>query len=125
MEKHFRPEFLNRVDAVVPFSFLTRDEVKGIFTLELAKVQKRMAVRGLELTVSPEARDHLIEKGFDNRTGARGVRRALEEKIEDPISEMIILNQIESGQLTHLEFENGRLSMKILKTAGGTPRREA
>ncbi|MFP6737920.1 MAG: ATP-dependent Clp protease ATP-binding subunit [Planctomycetota bacterium] len=125
LENHFRPEFLNRVDAVVPFGFLTHDEIKGIFTLELAKVEKRLAVRELGLTVSSKARDLLIEMGFDNRTGARGVRRALEEKIEDPVSEMIILNQIEPGQTAHLHLENGSLSMKIRTTAGTTGKCEA
>ena len=125
LENHFRPEFLNRVDAVVPFGFLNHEEIKGIFALELAKVEKRLAVKGLRLAVSPKARDHLIEMGFDNRTGARGVRRALEEKIEDPVSEMIILDQIEPGQTAYLHLEDGRLAMKIRTTAGAAGKCEA
>ena len=82
-------------------------------------------MKGLRLTVSRRARDLLLEMGFDNRTGARGVRRALEEKIEDPVSEMIILDQIEPGQTAHLHLENGILSMKIRTTAGTTGKCEA
>ena len=125
LDNHFRPEFLNRVDAIVPFGFLTHDEVKDIFTLELAKVKERLEGKKLKLEVTAGAKEHLIEIGFDSRTGARGIRRVLEEKIEDPISEMIILDQIKPGELAQLQLENGILSMKILDTVGTTDKREA
>ena len=123
LDDHFRPEFLNRIDAIIPFGLLSTPEVMDIYTLELDKVIKRMAVKELELEVTTGAKEHLIEIGFDSRTGARGIRRVLEEKIEDPISEMIILDQIKPGELAQLQIENGILSMKILDTVGTTDKR--
>jgi ATP-dependent Clp protease ATP-binding subunit ClpC len=99
--------------------------VKDIFTLELAKVKERLEGKKLKLEVTAGAKEHLIEIGFDSRTGARGIRRVLEEKIEDPISEMIILDQIKPGELAQLQLENGILSMKILDTVGTTDKRKA
>ncbi|MFP6632479.1 MAG: ATP-dependent Clp protease ATP-binding subunit [Planctomycetota bacterium] len=117
LDNHFRPEFLSRVDAIVPFGFLTHAEVTKIFDLEVAKVEERLAAKELKLEVTAEAKRCLIDDGFDDRTGARGIRRVLEERIEDPISEMIILGQINAGETAELDLEGDNLSMKILKTA--------
>ena len=117
LDNHFRPEFLNRVDAIVPFGFLTHAEVTKIFDLEVAKVEERLAAKELKLEVTAEAKRCLIDNGFDDRTGARGIRRVLEERIEDPISEMIILGQINAGETAELDLEGDNLSMKILKNA--------
>ncbi|MEE3298375.1 MAG: ATP-dependent Clp protease ATP-binding subunit [Planctomycetota bacterium] len=125
LENHFRPEFLNRVDAIVPFGFLTHAEVTQIFDLELAKVEERLATKELKLEVTAEAKGCLIDNGFDDRTGARGIRRVLEERIEDPISEMIILGQINAGETAELDLEGDSLSMKILKAAATVGKYEA
>jgi len=125
LDNHFRPEFLNRVDAIVPFGFLTHAEVTKIFDLEVAKVEERLAAKELKLEVTAEAKRCLIDNGFDDRTGARGIRRVLEERIEDPISEMIILGQINAGETAELDLEGDNLSMKILKTAAAVGKYEA
>ena len=125
LDNHFRPEFLNRVDAIVPFGFLTHAEVTKIFDLEVAKVEERLAGKELKLEVTAEAKRCLIDNGFDDRTGARGIRRVLEERIEDPISEMIILGQINAGETAELDLEGDNLSMKILKTAAAVGKYEA
>ena len=125
LDNHFRPEFLNRVDAIVPFGFLTHAEITQIFDLELAKVEERLAAKELKLEVTAEAKRCLIDDGFDDRTGARGIRRVLEERIEDPISEMIILGQINAGETAELNLEGDNLSMKILKTAAAVGKYEA
>ena len=125
LDNHFRPEFLNRVDAIVPFGFLTHAEVTKIFDLEVAKVEERLAAKELKLEVTAEAKRCLIDNGFDDRTGARGIRRVLEERIEDPISEMIILGQINAGETAKLDLEGDNLSMKILKTAAAVGKYEA
>ena len=125
LDNHFRPEFLNRVDAIVPFGFLTHAEVTKIFDLEVAKVEERLATKELKLEVTAEAKSCLIDNGFDDRTGARGIRRVLEERIEDPISEMIILGQINAGETAELDLEGDNLSMKILKTAAAVGKYEA
>ena len=125
LDNHFRPEFLNRVDAIVPFGFLTHAEVTKIFDLEVAKVEERLAGKELKLEVTAEAKRCLIDNGFDDRTGARGIRRVLEERIEDPISEMIILGQINAGETAELDLEGDNLSMKILKAAAAVGKYEA
>jgi ATP-dependent Clp protease ATP-binding subunit ClpC len=111
LENHFRPEFLNRLDAVVTFDFLDRDQVREIFRLELAKIQARLVERQIQLEVSVDAREYLIDAGFSDRTGARGIRRTLEERVEDPISEMIILAQVRAGDAVRLGVEDGSLRM--------------
>ncbi|MCZ6794136.1 MAG: ATP-dependent Clp protease ATP-binding subunit [Planctomycetota bacterium] len=117
LDNHFRPEFLNRVDAVVTFDYLDKDSVRRIFTLELEKVQKRLEKRDLHLELTAGVTDYLIENGYSERSGARGIRRVLEERIEDPLSEMIILSQIRSGDTARLDFVDGALSFKILQSA--------
>jgi ATP-dependent Clp protease ATP-binding subunit ClpC len=116
LESHFRPEFLNRVDAVVSFIYLEEAAVREIFRLELGKVQKRLEARQIRLEVSPEAEQFLICFGYNERTGARGLRRAIEERVEDPLSEMIILSQVNSGDLTRLGLEDGSLRMTVLQS---------
>ena len=113
LEEHFRPEFLNRVDAIVPFDFLSLEQVTQIFDLELGKVQSRLEKRSIELEVGPEAKDYLIELGFNDKHGARGIRRVLEERVEDPLSEMIILGQVVDGDCTRLDLEDGSLRMHV------------
>ena len=113
LENHFRPEFLNRVDGIVMFDHLDEDSVTEIFQLELAKILDRLGKREISLELSPEALQYLCSVGYNDRTGARGIRRVLEERIEDPISEMIILGQIQSGDLARLEFTGDNLQFKV------------
>ncbi len=116
LEQHFRPEFLNRLDAVVTFDYLNPEAVKKIFEMEIVKVQKRLVPRKIKVEVSPEASDHLIQCGYSERTGARGIRRIIEERIEDPLSEMIIMGQVHSGDVARLDLEEGSLRMHVMET---------
>ncbi len=90
IERHFRPEFLNRVDDIVVFRKLTHDNLCQIIDLEVGKVTKRLKEHGLLLQLTDEARDLLIEKGTDEKFGARPLRRAIEQSVEDPLSENIL-----------------------------------
>jgi len=90
VERHFRPEFLNRVDDIVVFHKLTHEDLVRIIELETGKVSKRLAEHGLSLELTDEAREYLIEKGTDEKFGARPLRRALENYVEDPLSENIL-----------------------------------
>lgn len=115
LEQHFRPEFLNRLDAVVTFDYLNPESVRKIFDMELVKVQKRLQVRKIGIEISSEATEFLIQKGYTEKTGARGVRRMIEEKLEDPLSEMIIMSQIHPGDMARLDLEDGALRMHVLE----------
>ena len=90
IEKYFRPEFLNRLDDVIVFHSLNKQDLKQIVDIELSKIRGRMADRGLELVLTDEAKDYLIAKGYNPDYGARPLRRAIENMIENPLSEEIL-----------------------------------
>jgi len=90
LRAHFRPEFLNRLDEVIVFRKLTHDNMVSIVDLELNKLSKRMAEKDIELEVTQEAKDFLIEHGTDEKFGARPLRRAIEQYVEDPLSESML-----------------------------------
>jgi len=90
IERYFRPEFLNRLDDVIVFHALNRENLKQIIDIELSKVRSRLADRGLALVLTDEAKEYIIDKGYNPDYGARPLRRALENMIEDPLSEEIL-----------------------------------
>jgi ATP-dependent Clp protease ATP-binding subunit ClpC len=90
IEKFFRPEFLNRVDDVIVFHHLTVEDLKQVIDIELAKVRERLSERGLKLELTEAAKQFLIKKGSDTDFGARPLRRAIENYIEDPVSEELL-----------------------------------
>ncbi|MBL6831371.1 MAG: ATP-dependent Clp protease ATP-binding subunit [Pirellulales bacterium] len=95
IEKVFRPEFINRVDDIIIFHHLTVEDLKEVIDIELAKVRERLAERGLRLELTEEAKKFLIRKGSDTDFGARPLRRALENYIEDPVSEELLKGEFE------------------------------
>jgi ATP-dependent Clp protease ATP-binding subunit ClpC len=90
MEKEFRPEFLNRLDEIIVFRQLTKPDLKAIVEMELAKVSKRLTEKGLKLVVTDEAKDLLIDKGSSTEYGARPLRRAIEQNLEDMLAEELL-----------------------------------
>src|SRR4051812_36211703 len=90
IEKYFRPEFLNRLDDVIVFHSLNRENLKQIIDIELAKVRSRLTDRGMELALTDEAKEYIIDKGYNPDYGARPLRRAIENMIEDPLAEEIL-----------------------------------
>ena len=90
MEKEFRPEFLNRLDDIIVFRSLTKENLKQIVNMELAKVSKRLLEKGLKLEVGEDAKDFLIEKGSSLEFGARPLRRSIEQHLEDMLAEEIL-----------------------------------
>jgi ATP-dependent Clp protease ATP-binding subunit ClpC len=90
MERYFRPEFLNRVDEVIVFRSLTREDLRKIVDIELGKVQKRLADKNLKLVLSDEAKELIIDKGTSLEFGARPLRRAIENLLEDPLAEDLL-----------------------------------
>ena len=95
IEKVFRPEFLNRLDDVIVFHHLTIEDLKQVIDIELSKVRERLEDRGLKLELTEEAKNFLIKKGSDTDFGARPLRRALENYIEDPVSEELLMGEFE------------------------------
>jgi ATP-dependent Clp protease ATP-binding subunit ClpC len=121
IERVFRPEFLNRLDDVIVFHHLTVEDLKQVIDIELAKVRERLAERGLKLELTDEAKKFLIKKGSDTDFGARPLRRALENFIEDPVSEELLKGEFEGKdtiQVDCIEVAGKKqLSFKGLVTA--------
>ncbi len=90
LERHFRPEFINRIDEVVVFHKLTHDDLINIVELELGKVSARLRTKNLALEITPDAKEYLVELGTDEKFGARPLRRTISSRIEDPLSEDIL-----------------------------------
>lgn len=109
MERNFRPEFLNRLDDIIVFRSLNKDDMKNILSIELDKVSKRLKEKNLTLVLTDEARELLIEKGYSPEFGARPLRRAIENNLEDPLSEML-LNGTFQGKDT--------LTVRVVETDG-------
>ena len=112
VERHFRPEFLNRVDESIMFHQLTKEDLKSIVDIELAKVRNRLKGQNLELALTDEAKEFLINQGFNPDFGARPLRRAIEHLVEDHLSEELLrgaykgMNRITvSVRDAHLYFE--------------------
>jgi len=95
IEREFKPEFIGRIDEVVVFRKLRRDDLKKIVDIELAKVRDRLAERGLKLELTDEAREFIIDKGGDTDYGARPLRRSVSTYIEDPLSEELLRGAFE------------------------------
>ena len=90
VEKHFKPEFINRIDGIVIFKSFDKEDLVQIIDMEIGKLSARLAKKDLYLEVSDEAKHFLADKGYKPEMGARPLRRAIEYYLEDPISEMIL-----------------------------------
>ena len=106
VEHHFRPEFLNRVDDTIVFKSLTKEDLQTIVDYELAKVFKRLADYGLKLELNQQAKDFLIEKGYNPEFGARPLRRAIEHYIEDPLSEAMLRSEFKGKNLIKIDVQD-------------------
>ena len=105
LKQHFRPEFLNRVDDIVVFPQLSREEIAQIVDLMVGRLDTRLAERGMSVALTPQARTLLAEKGYDPVLGARPLRRAIQRDIEDALSEKILFGQVKDGDEIVIDAE--------------------
>jgi ATP-dependent Clp protease ATP-binding subunit ClpC len=105
LRKIFRPEFLNRVDAVIVFHALTREQIAAIVDLELAKVATRLVEHNITLVATDEARRRLAELGYDPEMGARPLRRVIQGKVEDRMSDALLAGEFKAGDRIEVEAE--------------------
>jgi len=108
VEKHFRPEFLNRLDEIIVFESLKREDLKEIIDIELRNVQDRLLEQGFEISLDEEVREYLIDQGYNPEFGARPLRRAVEQKIEDALAEELLRGAFKDGNLIKLRIEESR-----------------
>jgi ATP-dependent Clp protease ATP-binding subunit ClpC len=118
IERYFRPEFINRLDDVIVFRPLSRENLVNIVEYELRKVTKRLVEKEIGLRLDESAKDFLIEKGYNPDFGARPLRRAIEQLVEDPLSEAILRGEFKSGQnlVVLKEADKTELSIKAEET---------
>ena len=112
LKDKFRPEFLNRIDDIIVFHKLTKDETAKIAELLLGSLRKRLAVMGVSLEVSGSAMDLIIEKGYDNDYGARPLKRVIQRYIEDRLSEEILRGTLKENSKITVNAENGEFSFE-------------
>jgi ATP-dependent Clp protease ATP-binding subunit ClpC len=110
LKRNFKPEFLNRVDEVIVFPQLNRDELLQIVDLFVARLQRRLDERDLKLTLTTVAKERLIELGYEPALGARPLRRVVQREIEDAISERILTGNIGNAQDILVDYINGEFS---------------
>jgi ATP-dependent Clp protease ATP-binding subunit ClpC len=103
LKKVFRPEFLNRIDEVIVFHKLSKDEIKEIVDLLLARIRHTMAERELQLELSDDAKDLLVDKGWDPAMGARPLRRAIQRYVEDPLADFVLRENVPSGSTVKVD----------------------
>ncbi len=114
LKRAFRPEFLNRVDAVVVFHRLRTEEIRQIVELMLVRVREHLQRQGLSLLVTEEAKDLLTERGFDRQFGARPLRRLIQTEIEDPLSEELLRVSFTPGDLVTIDVEAGEIRTHVV-----------
>ncbi len=109
-KRAFRPEFLNRLDDVIVFRSLSRDDLLVILDLEMNKVIDRLKAKEIDLKLDDKARDFLVEKGFDPQYGARPMRRAVERYLEDPLAEEILRGTVHDGEPINISADEEKLT---------------
>jgi ATP-dependent Clp protease ATP-binding subunit ClpB len=109
---HFRPEFINRIDEAVVFHPLGREQIRSITTIQIDYLRKRLAERELGLTLSDAALDRLGEAGFDPVYGARPLKRAIQQQLENPLAQEILAGRFQPGQVIEVDVEGERLAFR-------------
>ena len=112
VKRHFRPEFLNRIDEMIVFHALTSNDLKQIVTILMDTVVKRLGDMGLSLEISPAAMDMLVKEGSDFSMGARPLKRAIQRLIEDPISDLILQGNAPEGATIKADVEDEHIIVK-------------
>jgi ATP-dependent Clp protease ATP-binding subunit ClpB len=115
--RHFRPEFINRIDETVVFRRLDRSQIRHIVDIQLESLRERLSRRGLGLEVRDEAKDQLAEVGFDPQFGARPLKRAIQRHLEDPLARRVLAGEFPPGTNVVVSASNGELTLKGVRTA--------
>ena len=117
MRDFFRPEFLNRIDEIVEFRPLTREQIGEIVGLQLERLRERLAERGLGLELTDAAEEVLAEAGWDPSYGARPLKRAIQRLLENPLALRLLEGDFVDGDTIRVEAENGDLVFERVESA--------
>jgi ATP-dependent Clp protease ATP-binding subunit ClpC len=121
LKAHFRPEFLNRIDDVIVFHELTKDEVTEIIDLMIKRVRTQLETQGLAIELSQAAKYLVVDKGYDPTLGARPLRRALQRLVEDPLSEKILWKEFRAGETVVVDVEDGEIVFRAVEDVEPPP----
>jgi ATP-dependent Clp protease ATP-binding subunit ClpB len=113
MRRHFRPEFLNRVDEVIVFHALSEEHLEKIVEIQLDRLRRRLEERHIDLELTAAARKHLVAVGFDPAYGARPLRRTIQKEIETAIGRLLLQGTIRDGQAVHVDYDQQRGTLKF------------
>jgi ATP-dependent Clp protease ATP-binding subunit ClpC len=125
LRRVFRPEFINRLDTVIVFRSLNMDDIKKIVQLELDKVALRLEDHNIVLRATPEALEKLAVLGFDPDMGARPLRRQIQQKVEDPLSDRLLSGEFEDNDTILVELEGDELILKRAEPEESAPPEES
>ena len=112
LKENFRPEFLNRIDEIIIFNYLGKNEIKKIVDLELNKVSNRLLQKGIKIEVTEKVKEFLAEKGFDPNLGARPLKRVIQKTVLDPLALKIVSGQLREGDWVLVDFEEEKIVFK-------------
>jgi len=115
LNRSFSPEFLNRVDDIITFSSLNKDDILKIIDIELDMFYNRVHEMGNELVVTEDAKNFVADKGFDVQFGARPLKRAIQTHIEDPMSDLLLANENTTGATITIDVKDGEIVASIDK----------
>ncbi|HPB13780.1 MAG TPA: ATP-dependent Clp protease ATP-binding subunit [Bacteroidales bacterium] len=113
LQKTFAPEFLNRIDDVIMFNSLGKEEINKIIDIELKGLYERVKSLGYQLKISSAAHDYIAERGFDANYGARPLKRAIQKYLEDPMAEVLIKSELQEGDTINVAFSSAKEEIKI------------
>jgi ATP-dependent Clp protease ATP-binding subunit ClpB len=111
LKGHFRPEFLNRLDEILPFLPLQEKDMEAIVSIQLEEVKKRLTEKSIELEIAPEVTEWLAKEGYDPTFGARPLRRLIQQSVINPLSRALIANEIASHSTVHLKLTSGKITL--------------
>jgi ATP-dependent Clp protease ATP-binding subunit ClpB len=120
LRDHFKPEFLNRIDDIVVFGQLGKEQIASIIEIQLEKLRELLADRGVNITLDDAARELLVNEGYDPVYGARPLKRAIQTLVQNPLAVKILKGEIAAGQTVRVTAENGELKFTPEEAAGAT-----
>jgi ATP-dependent Clp protease ATP-binding subunit ClpC len=112
LKRSFRPEFLNRIDEVIVFHSLSREDVKNIVDLMMKRVREQLKSKDLDIELSDAVKELLAEKGYDPALGARPLRRTIQRMVEDPLSEKLLYREFRAGQTVIVDVQDGEITFE-------------
>ena len=124
LERRFRPEFLNRLDEIIIFNTLSKENLKSIVEIQLERMKSRLAAKSIEIELTPHAKDFIASEGYDPHYGARPLKRFLESKILNPLAEKLVKGAIKTGDKVTVDLKDKELVVGVVSSKRRRAKRE-